>query len=152
MKPSHWSSKAVELDRGNLMYRNNAANLLMMRNKLDDAERVLRGAQPFAKNAADSVMIAKRIEQIESIRKTMALEGTTATTVSTEVSDQGSAQSNGDVKTANGTTAHFIIHTTAANAPLKHPKEPPTGPKHVVLARSAASNAPCLPTLNSRSR
>lgn len=125
--------KAVELDRGNLMYRNNAANLLMMRNKLDDAERVLRGAQPFAKNAADSVMIAKRIEQIESIRKTMALEGTTATTVSTEVSDQGSAQSNGDVKTANGTTAHFIIHTTAANAPLKHPKEPPTGPKHVVL-------------------
>jgi len=113
--------RAVELDHGNLMYRGNAANLLMMRNKLGDAERVLRSAQPFAKSAADSVMIAKRIEQIESIKKSMATDG--AVIVSTEVSDQQSVQSND--KSADG--------TTTANAPPKHAKEPPTGPKHVVL-------------------
>jgi len=64
--------KAVQLDRSNLGYRFNAANLLAIRGDFDNAEKVLKIAAPLAKTPSDAAEVKSRQDQIASMRKRKA--------------------------------------------------------------------------------
>ena len=114
--------KAVELDLSNFYYRLNAANLFMMRNKSDEAERVLIAAKKLAKTPAQTAIADGRIEQIASLRNARAAAASAASAPDT-------------ASTIVEVNAVPVVH------PPKHPIEPAKGPKHTVLG--AIHNVKC---------
>ncbi|HEX4321298.1 MAG TPA: hypothetical protein VHZ52_10365, partial [Acidobacteriaceae bacterium] len=111
---------AIQLDHANLFYRLNAASLCMVRNKLDDADRVLDAARPLAKSPEQQSMLADRKQLIASIRSAHA-SGVNPTVFTTIAGQDAVASTAGNVK------------IVAVDAPPKHPVEPATGAKHIVL-------------------
>ena len=134
--------RAIEFDRGNLNYRINAANLLVMRSKYDDAEKVLRAAQPLAKDPGGAAMLASRIDQIESMKKSMAAQAAAYAAASdpNHLSNQTSTETTSFVKMPDGTVAR-VARMPVSDAPPKHPTEPANGPKHIILG--TIHNAQC---------
>lgn len=118
--------KAVQLDRSNINYRINIANLLMMSDKFDAAEQVLNAAQKLAKSQGDSAMIASRLQQLNSIQKMRAGAADSSPNSSIVTFDTVNEPSGGgQVQTS--------LKVVADDPAPKHPTEPPTGPKHTVL-------------------
>lgn len=107
--------QAIELDRSNLYFRLNAANLLMMRDKMDQAEQVLIAAKKLAKSGADTAMIESRLQLIASIRNARAAAEARAAAA----------------PDASGTSV--LVDAVPVARPPKHPVEPASGPKHSAL-------------------
>jgi tetratricopeptide (TPR) repeat protein len=110
---------AIQLDHTNLFYRLSAASLLMVRDKLDDADRVLDAARQIAKTQEQQSMIADRKQLIASIRSAHAHGA--SPTVFTTVAGTSPDAAAGEVK------------IVAVDAPPKHPVEQATGAKHTIL-------------------
>ena len=111
---------AIELDRSNFYFRLNAANLFMMRDKSDDAERVLLAAKKLAKTPAQIAIAEGRIEQLASFRNARVAAANAVSTPDT-------------------VSTH--VNAVPAAAPPKHPVEAANGPKHTVLG--AIHNVKC---------
>ena len=117
--------KAVQLDRSNLGYRINAANLMEERDRWDEAQKVLESCLKLARNPADTAMVQNRLEQLAAMRKYASAR------------PQNTAAPAGSVATAtvelsaNGALPKPI--TVAQDTPPRHPAESPTGPKHTIL-------------------
>lgn len=108
--------KAVELDPGNLGYRMNAANVLMVMERFDSAAEVLRNAEKLAKNPEEVAMVEGRVKQIESIQ---ALGAHPGAIITNDSSDQ--------------VTMETAEKVAAVDSKPRHPTEPPKGPKHVAV-------------------
>ncbi len=110
---------AVELDPGNVGYRVNAANTLIVMERFDDAVAVLRGAAKVAKDPGQAAMVQSRIDAVEQVQAARA---------KAEVYEKEQAEAFAKAQAEAQTTANV---TVAAETP-KHPTEPATGPKHTV--------------------
>ena len=118
------SLQAVQLDPGEVIFRMNAANVLMAMQRYDDAENVLKVAEKVAKNPGQVAMIENQIEQIERFRKQRAeAEAARNANESPGVVTLGGEQP----ATANGTQQ--VITVTAK--PPKHPTVPDSGRRHI---------------------
>lgn len=117
------NNQAVQLDRSNLYFRLNAANLYMMRDKLDQAEQTLQYAKNLAKSPDQVAMVEERMHEVALIRKAHAAGASTAS-----------------LPTLSTVTA-TNVQVTAVEAPPKHPVEKVNGPKHTVLG--AIHNVHC---------
>jgi tetratricopeptide (TPR) repeat protein len=108
---------AVDLDPGNVGYRVNAANTLIVMERFDDAVAVLRGAAKVAKDPGQAAMVQSRIDAVEQVQaaraKAAAYEKEQA---------EAFAKAQAEAQTAASVTV-------AAETP-KHPTELATGPKH----------------------
>lgn len=122
------NNQAVQLDRTNLYFRLNSANLFMMRDKLDQAEKVLQFARTLAHSPQQSAMVEERLNQIASIRKARAA-GSSASTLPS-------------LSTVSSTS--IDVKVTPVAAPPEHPVEAATGPRHTVLGtiRNVHCDAP----------
>jgi tetratricopeptide (TPR) repeat protein len=60
-----WNAQAIQLDPGKLMYRVNAANVLLMQGNYDAAKTVLQAAMKMARNNAEIAMVQARISEID---------------------------------------------------------------------------------------
>jgi tetratricopeptide (TPR) repeat protein len=114
--------QAIQLDHTNLFYRLNAASLFIVRDKLDDADRVLDAARQIAKTPEQQGMVADRKQLIASIRNAHA-RGSNPTVFVTAASRRQEvvASTEGNVK------------IDAVDAPPRHPVEKATGPRHTAL-------------------
>jgi len=107
---------AVQLDPGSMTYRINAANVLMIMGRNEDAVAVLRNAIKIARTPQDSAMIQSRINQLASIQALGANSGLTV-----------NAQQGGEVSFE---TAEQVV---PADTKPAHPTEPANGPKHIAV-------------------
>jgi tetratricopeptide (TPR) repeat protein len=118
--------KAVQLDRSNISYRINTANLLMMSDKFDTADQVLIAAQKLARSSQDSTMIANRRQELASIQKMRSTASDSSPNSSIVTFDTVNEPSGGgQVQTS--------LKVIADDPTPKHPIEPPTGSKHTAL-------------------
>jgi predicted Zn-dependent protease len=118
------SVQAVQLDPSEVIFRMNAANVLMAMERYDDAENVLKVAEKVAKNPGQVAMVENQIEQIERFRKQRAeaeaaRNANESPGVVTLVGEQPAS--------ANGTPEQITI----VAKPPKHPTVPDTGRKHI---------------------
>ncbi len=106
--------QAVQLDLHNVSYRVNAANVLAMQGKLDQATDVLEAAGQIARTGAEKAAVRNRLEMVKQ-EQAIAKEqqGTESGTVM--VTLNGKPIENAEV--------------TGLPAP-KHPVATPSGPKH----------------------
>jgi tetratricopeptide (TPR) repeat protein len=107
--------QAIQLDPGNLIFRMNAATVLMTMSRYEDAESVLRNAVSLAKNPDEIQMVQSRIKQIDAIQSLGATAGAMLTEPPKGEVDILTAEKVLDVETK-----------------PKHPTEAPDGPKHFV--------------------
>jgi tetratricopeptide (TPR) repeat protein len=108
------SVQAISLDPGNLVYRLNASSVLVTLKRYEDADRVLRAAANVPKNPEETAALASRLKQVEAIQAPGLKPGSRIP-----------APPPGQVEVQ---TANLV-----ATAPkLKHPTEPPNGPRHKV--------------------
>lgn len=111
---------AVQLDPGNVVYRVNAANVLMAMERLDDAISVLHAAAKVAKNPTEAAMVQSRIDIVEKVQAARAK----AAAYEKEQADAfAKAQ----------TDAQMNVNVTLPAETPKHPTEPTTGPKHSAI-------------------
>lgn len=110
------NQQAVQLDRTNLYFRLNAANLYMMRDQLDRADQTLQFARTLAKTPDQAAMVEDRMKIIASVRKARAAGATL-------VPQPG-------LVTFTETSS---IKVSPVENPPKHPVEPAKGPRHTVL-------------------
>jgi tetratricopeptide (TPR) repeat protein len=113
------SLKAIQLDRSNLGYRINAANLLAMRGDYDNAEKTLKIAVPLAKTPSEVSDLRGRQDQIATIRRLKLEAESSRTSVGGSVT----------VVTAEPSGSQAI----SVESPPRHPAEVPSGPKHTVI-------------------
>jgi tetratricopeptide (TPR) repeat protein len=110
------STRATQLDPGNLIYRLNAESILMTLGRYDDAATLLRASLHLQGSANEMAMIKSRLQQVESIQALGASPGAMVTAPATGVVDIVKADSEVD----------------GLQAP-KHPTEPASGPKHTAV-------------------
>jgi len=110
------SLHAIQLDRGNLSFRVNAANVLMAMGRYDDAAATLRIATRLAKNPADTAMLQSRIDQVEQIARSNKEQ---AALVVSSATDSVQTQ----------TVEKLVV----VDEKPKHPTESASGPKHQTL-------------------
>ena len=106
------SRKAVELDRSNIGYRFNYANMLLLANKPDEAIKILQSAQPLAHNPEQAKMLASQITRARQFAESQKEASKNAT------------------RPMDGT-----VTTVAVSEPAhpRHPDELATGPKHSIV-------------------
>ena len=117
------SLQAVQLDPGEVVFRMNAANVLMVMQRYADAENVLRVGEKVAKNPGQVSMIESQIERIDAFKKQReeAEEADNASGVVTLVGEPP----------ANASGVQQTITVTAK--PPKHPTVPDSGRKHIAV-------------------
>jgi tetratricopeptide (TPR) repeat protein len=108
--------QAIRLDPNALMYRVNAASVLMTMCKYDDAASVLRNSLRVTKNPDEAAMVQRRLKEVESIRALGVQPSRMITAPSTSLVAMETAEKAADVDEA-----------------PKHPTEPANGPKHLAL-------------------
>jgi tetratricopeptide (TPR) repeat protein len=108
--------QAIQLDSGNLIFRMNAASVLMTMSRYADAAAVLHSAVSLAKNPGEVQMVQSRLKQIEQIQSLGAPESAMTTAPPTGVVEVQ--------------TTEKVVDIVAAP---KHPNEPPTGPRHIAV-------------------
>ena len=89
----------------------------MMREKLDDAQKVLESARPLAESRADLAMLDGRISELTAAKQQMV-----ARAAAPPASDMPSASA-----------TYVILKPNKVETAPKHPSEPSNGPKHLVL-------------------
>ncbi|HEY1904290.1 MAG TPA: tetratricopeptide repeat protein [Terracidiphilus sp.] len=104
--------RAIQLDPGNLVYRLNAAMVLMTMGRYDGAASVLRTAEQVLKSPHDSAILQNRLKEVEAIRSLGA-----------NPSNMVTAPPTGEVD------AQTVKVVDVVPQP-KHPTEPPNGSKH----------------------
>jgi tetratricopeptide (TPR) repeat protein len=109
--------KAIQLDRASVAFRLNAAGILMMREKLNDAQKVLESARPLAKSRADLAMLDGRINELAAVKQQMVA--------------RAAAPPASDMPPTSAT--YVVLKPNKVDTPPKHPSEPSNGPKHLVL-------------------
>lgn len=105
--------QASQLEPGNLMFRLNAANVLVEAERYQDAVRTLQAALSLAKNPGEVADVQRRIKEIKEYQ---------------EEGDQATQPADALVGKS-GTVGGVVIKSTAP----KHPTEAPRGPKHVAM-------------------
>ena len=108
--------QAIALDPGNVIFRMNAASVLMTMSRYADAASVLRTATKVAKTPNEVGMVESRLKQIEQIQSLGASDTAMITAAPSGVVDVQTAEKVVDIV-----------------PPPKHPTEPPSGPKHVAV-------------------
>jgi len=108
--------QAIQLDPGNLIYRMNAATVLMNMSRYADAASALRSAASLAKNPEEVQMVQSRIKQIETIQ---SLGGRDSAMITAPPTSQVDIQ-----------TAEKVVDVVPIP---KHPTEPPDGTKHLAV-------------------
>ena len=111
------NNQAVQLDRTNFYFRINAANLFMMRDKPDQAEKVLQFARTLANSPQQSSLVEERLNQISLMRKANAA-GSSASTLPS-------------LATVSSTATE--VKVTPVAIPPEHPVEVARAPRHTVL-------------------
>lgn len=112
----HLEESAIKLDRGNLYYRLNAANILGMIGQTQDAIAILKGATGLARTPVESAMVQSRIAQIESFQQARAQQ----------------EKDRADYEAASRASAQQSTQAIPIGTALKHPSEA-NGPKHSVI-------------------
>jgi Tfp pilus assembly protein PilF len=112
------SVKAIELDPGEVVFRANAANVLVVMERYDDALAVLRTAGKVAKDPGQAAMVQSQIDQIERYQRERA-----------EAESYTNAR-NSDAE-ANANAAPEVV-TVVASQP-KHPDVAKNAPKHFAV-------------------
>jgi tetratricopeptide (TPR) repeat protein len=112
------SVQAVQLDPGQVVFRQNCANVLMALQRYDDAVNVLKAAETVAKNPGQISSVQFQIEQIERFQKQRA-----------EAEAYRSAH-NGD--TAASSTGGTEVVSVVADRP-QHPEAPKNAAKHAAM-------------------
>ncbi len=110
---------AVQLDPGNVVYRMNAASVLIVMEKYSDAIAVLQAAAKVAKNPGEVEMVQTRIDQAKQIQSARARAA--------------AYESEQNTQTASTSTVEQVNQKVAPiDVAPKHPTMPVTGPKHTV--------------------
>lgn len=118
------SIQAVQLDPSEVVFRINAANVLITMQQYDAAVNVLKVAEKVAKNPEQIARVENQIAQVEGFQKQRA-----------EAEEARKANEDSEVVTLNGEqpasapATRQIISVTAK--PPKHPTVPETGRKHI---------------------
>jgi tetratricopeptide (TPR) repeat protein len=110
------SLHAVQLDPGEVVYRVNAANVLMAMQRFDDAIKVLQAAEKVAKDPSQVAMVQAQIERIEDFQKEREEAETYANALKSAVNVRA------------GESAE--VTTAGVDVAPKHPTMPKTGPRH----------------------
>jgi Flp pilus assembly protein TadD len=113
------SLQAVQLDRGNLAYRLNAANVLAMQAKYTDAAAVLQSALKVSRNPGEVATVQARIAELEQFQQAQT--------------EAAKAESTAEMAQANSRT-HQVSEPVVIGTATKHPAEA-TGPRHSALGR-----------------
>jgi len=111
------STSAIQLEPANAGYRINAANTLMVMDRLDDAIAVLRGAEKVAKEPAEAALVENRIETFEDIR---------AAREKAEAEEKEQAEAAAKTQA----TVQVAENVNVVEEKPKHPTAPATGRKH----------------------
>jgi Flp pilus assembly protein TadD len=113
------SLQAVQLDRGNLAYRLNAANVLAMQAKYTDAAAVLQSALKVSRNPGEVATVQERIAELEQFQQAQT--------------EAANAESTTEMTHANSRT-HQVSEPVVIGTATKHRAEA-TGPRHSALGR-----------------
>jgi len=122
---------AVQLDPGNIAYRMDAANVLMVMERYTDAVAVLQAAAKIAKNPGEVAMVQRQLDGVERVQAENAKPREHA-----RVQEPAPPSGVVDVETAE--------KDAVVDVAPKHPTVPVTGPKHTAtgVIRSVACTYP----------
>jgi tetratricopeptide (TPR) repeat protein len=125
------SLMAIKLDPGNMYYRLNASNILMVSNRFGDAITVLQNAAKLARNPGEAAMVQSRIDQVNHVQQMQA-----------HVDEE---RRNYEAHKATPGTQQVVETVNVTPEPKKHPDEA-KGPKHsfIGVMRDVACSYPSI--------